>query len=111
MQEFISAGYVDQWQNNSATLQERTRAVFSYVRGIKLNYDSALVTVSGETAHWQSRIVVSGNANEGLYLIQDRVNSLSSPFDLEWRHASWRPWDWKLVRVSNQQLAIPELGD
>jgi hypothetical protein len=38
----------------------------------------------------------------------ERINSLSTPFDLRWRHVSGKPWDWKLIAVSNSQLELPD---
>jgi hypothetical protein len=35
------------------------------------------------------------------------VNKLPSPFELEWRRLSGKPWDWKLVGVSNPACQIP----
>ena len=40
-------------------------------------------------------------------MMNERQNSLSTPFELQWRHVSGKPWDWKLVRVSNPELEIP----
>jgi hypothetical protein len=42
--------------------------------------------------------------------IKHRVNSLSAPFQLQWRRQSSKPWDWKLVRVSNRELKIDSEG-
>jgi hypothetical protein len=30
-----------------------------------------------------------------------------TPFELRWRHESWKPWDWKLVEVHNPELEVP----
>ena len=43
-----------------------------------------------------------------MMLVKERVSSLTTPFDLEWRRMSAKPWDWKLVRVSNAELALPD---
>jgi hypothetical protein len=40
-------------------------------------------------------------------LLKERVNSLATPFELVWRRVSAKPWDWKLVHVSNSTLEIP----
>jgi hypothetical protein len=42
-----------------------------------------------------------------MQLLEERVNRLSTPFELEWHHVSEKPWDWKLVRVSNPAFQIP----
>src|SRR4029453_8207160 len=40
-------------------------------------------------------------------VLHQPVNSLPSPFELEWHHLSGKPWDWKLTRVSNPTFEIP----
>jgi hypothetical protein len=40
-------------------------------------------------------------------VLDQRVNSLPSRFELEWHHLSGKPWDWKLTRVSNPAFEIP----
>ena len=45
--------------------------------------------------------------NDVMELLDERVNSLPAPFELEWHRLSGKPWDWKLVRVSNSAFEIP----
>jgi hypothetical protein len=40
-------------------------------------------------------------------VLDERVNKLPTPFEFEWHHLSGKPWDWKLVRVSNSGFEIP----
>jgi len=40
-------------------------------------------------------------------LLDERVKKLPTPFELEAHHVSGKPWDWKLVRVSNASFEIP----
>jgi len=42
-----------------------------------------------------------------MQLLNERINKLPAPFELEWHHLSRKPWDWKLVRVSNSAFQIP----
>ena len=64
------------------------------------------------TQDWkQAKISVDGDNSEIMALIKERVNPLGSPFELEWHRKSAKPWDWKLVRVSNAELTIPEYVD
>jgi hypothetical protein len=59
--------------------------------------------------YWTARITINGSAGEFAAAIQQRVNSLTAPFELEWRRQSSKPWDWKLVSVRNPALEISEL--
>lgn len=109
--DFIAPDYRDQWQNDRALLVERTRETFRYVRSVKLTAQQPTIHINNGTAHWEAQIIVKGDPGEVMTIIQDRVNSLTTPFDLEWRHFSGKPWDWKLVHVSNPALDIPEFAE
>lgn len=106
--EFIASDYHDQWQNDRATLLKRTRVILIQVRRLGLTSQQSIVRVDEIAGHWQSRIIADGDPSELMLAIKDRVNSLTTPFDLEWRHVSRKPWDWKLVNVTNPELAVPE---
>ena len=67
------------------------------------------IQASGRAGFWRSRIEIQGAENSELaYMVKERVNQLTSPFTLEWKQISAKPWDWKLVRVSNDTLEIPQ---
>jgi hypothetical protein len=40
-------------------------------------------------------------------VLDERINKLPTPFELEWRRFSGKPWDWKLERVINPGFEIP----
>ncbi len=111
VEHMIALNYEDQWHNDRALLLERMRFAFVYAREIKLTPELPIVWTDHGTWHWQSRIKIDGQPGEGLTMIQERVNFLTSPFVLEWQHVSSKPWDWKLVRASNTELAIPEFAE
>jgi hypothetical protein len=104
---FIADDYQDQWGQDHAQVLERTRDVFRYVRGIRLVPGYAMVQAGDGKATWQAKITLEGGDNELGAMIKERVNPLPTPFTFEWRKRSWKPWDWKLVRVSNPGLEIP----
>jgi hypothetical protein len=104
---FIADDYEDQWGQDHALVLERTRDVFRYVRAIRIVPGYAIVQTGDGHATWQAKITIEGGDNELTSMIKERVNPLTTPFLLEWRKRSWKPWDWKLVRVSNSGLEIP----
>jgi hypothetical protein len=105
---FIATGYQDQWENDRARLLERTREVFRYLRNVRITTSEANVRLDNRRAFWSGKITIDGDNNEVMALVKERVNLLGSPFELEWRRIPAKPWDWKLVRVSNPELKIPE---
>jgi hypothetical protein len=104
---FIAADYRDQWGGDRVLVLERMREVLRYVRGLRITAPDAVVNTDHRRAVWVGKITMTGEAGELTAAIQERVNSLGTPFELEWRRNSAKPWDWKLVRVSNPTLEIP----
>jgi len=105
--DFIGSDYQDQWGDDRARVFERMREGFRYVRGVRISAFSVTVRVQRRRAEWMGRIWIDGDEGEAMNLLKERVNSLATPFELEWRRISAKPWDWKLVRVSNSALEIP----
>jgi hypothetical protein len=102
----LGSDYGDQWGNDRERVLDQLREVFRYIRNPRLNAVDPTVTINGKSI-WRARIQVDGEGGEAIAFIKDRINSLTTPFELEWRHVSGKPWDWKLVRVSNPELKIP----
>jgi hypothetical protein len=105
--DFIGNDYQDQWGDDRARVLERAREFFRYLRGFRINCSTATVNVDHRRATWIAKITIEGGEGEVMAEVKERVNSLATPFELEWRRASAKPWDWKLARVSNSDLKIP----
>ena len=104
---FIAADYQDQWGNDRARVLERLREGFRYVRGPRIIASNPSVQVETQRAVWSGKITLYSSDDDVMEVLDQRVNSLQSPFELEWHHLSGKPWDWKLARVSNPAFEIP----
>jgi hypothetical protein len=105
--DFIGSDYEDQWGDDRARVLERMREGFRYVRGARIVVSNPRVEVEERRAVWTSRITVFSSDDDVMELLAQRVNSLPTPFELEWHRLSGKPWDWKLVRVSNPAFELP----
>jgi hypothetical protein len=105
--DFIGDGYRDQWENDRTRLLERMREGFRWVRGSRISAPEAAVQVETPRAIWIGKINVYSSDDGVMQLLDERVNKLPTPFQLDWQHVSGKPWDWKLVRVSNPSFQIP----
>ena len=105
--DFIDSEFTDQWGNDRVLLIERTGEVFGYLRNVRITIVDPTVNIAKDRAAWRSKITIDGDNSEVMALVKERVNSLPTQFELEWRRASSKPWDWKLARVSNPSLEIP----
>jgi len=105
--EFVGNDYRDQWDQDRTRLLERLREGFRWVRGSAITAPNAAVQVETARAIWIGKINVYSSDDGVLQFLDERVNRLPAPFELEWHHVSRKPWDWKLVRVSNRAFEVP----
>lgn len=104
---FIGDDYHDQWDNDRTRLLQRMREGFRWVRGSSITAPNAVVQVETRRAIWVGKIMVYSSDGGVMEVLDESVNKLPTPFELEWRQVSGKPWDWKLVRVSNPAFQIP----
>jgi hypothetical protein len=104
--ELMSNDYRDQWEHDRARVIDRMRDVMKYMHGVRFIHAEPIIRIDDVNAVWIARITVHGSDGEVMALVKDRINSIATPFMLEWRRASKKPWDWKLVRVGNPDLQL-----
>ena len=105
--DFVAADYQDQWGDNRVRVLERLRKGFRYVRGPRIIASNPSVQVENPRAVWRGKIALYSSDDDVMEVLDQRVNSLPSSFELEWHHLSSTPWDWKLAGVSNPAFEIP----
>jgi hypothetical protein len=105
--EFIADDYHDQWNNDRALLLERMRLLLAYSRQTRIAASNVTCKIDNGVGIWRGKILIESDDAELTAAIKERLNSLTKPFELGWRHVSGKPWDWKLIRVSNPELEIP----
>ena len=106
--DLVGNDYQDQWGDDKARLLERMREGFRWVRGSRIIASNPAVQVELRRAIWAGKITVYSSSDDGVMeVLDERINKLHTPFELEWRRLSRQPWDWKLVRVSNAAFEIP----
>ena len=105
--DFIGNDYQDQWGDDRARVLERMREGFRWVRGARIIVSNPSVQNEARRAVWVGKIVLYSSDDDVMELLEQRVNKLPRPFELEWHRLSGKPWDWKLLRVSNSAFEIP----
>ena len=105
--DFVGNDYQDQWGDDRTRVLERMREGFRWVRGSRISAPNSLVQVEARRAIWIGKITLYSSDDGVMEVLDERVNRLPTPFELEWHRVSGKPWDWKLVRVSNSGFEIP----
>lgn len=107
VENFLDPAYADQWEHDRATVVTRLRQVLPYARNLRIHAREVIVRAAEGEGDWRARVTLEAEPNEVSTFIQQRVNTLDAPFELRWRRVSKKPWDWKLVRVTNPALRLP----
>ncbi len=108
--DFIAADYRDDWGHDRAAVTNRLRLVLRCFTSLTIKAARPQVTAASPAGWWSAMIQMEGKGCEFAPEIVTRVNRLQEPFVLHWRQDSWRPWDWKLVRVSNPRLELSNVS-
>jgi hypothetical protein len=104
--EFLAADYHDDWGHDREAIRNRLRLVLRVFSSLTIAASEPQVSADSPVGWWSAKVQIAGTGSEFTPEIISRVNRLTDPFVLHWRHESWRPWDWRLVRVSNPSLEI-----
>jgi RecB family endonuclease NucS len=107
---FFAENYQDQWGHDRAIVLTKLQQVLHYAGNLRIDAQQTIASADGEEGKWIARIRIEADDNEVAAFIKAHVNALEEPFELQWRRQSWKPWDWKLVRVSNSALELPGGG-
>jgi hypothetical protein len=105
--DFLANDYADQWGDDRTLALARMREGFRYARTMRIHALNPVVNVDGRRGVWRAKITIDGDDGEVLAFLRERVNSLATPFELEWSRVSAKPWDWKLASVRNRDLEVP----
>ena len=90
--DFLDEKYQDQWGHDRGVVLSRMREVLHYTRHLRIEAHEAPVSIDQAEGQWRARITVDGDPNDLMALIKERVNSLETPFDLQWQQKSGKPW-------------------
>lgn len=107
LHEFLADDYEDDWGHDKTRVLSRLKQVVPYARNGRLVAREETVQITGSEGEWRARIAIDAEGNELTAPLIGYVNGVSEPWRLQWRRESWKPWDWKLVRVSNPGFEMP----
>jgi hypothetical protein len=108
MAGLMADDYSDRWGHDKATIIDHTKQAFAQF--FILTVESLELHVEEADAIGTARVhvAIKGRGGPLADFVMSRVAELKEPFSFTWRQASWKPWDWKLVRVDQPELEITE---
>ena len=111
VQDLMDPAYADRWGYTRDTGVQAGRQYLGQFFALTVNAQlvSDQLTPDGGTIteHWQ----IDGTGTGLAGMIEEYANQAHAPFVFQWRHRSWKPWDWTLTRVDNAELnlAAPDM--
>jgi hypothetical protein len=109
--EFMAEDYKDSWEQTKPVVLARLPQIFSdFLACGVIAENTSLTWTNGEPAI-QSQIHIVGSGGPIAQLVMEESKHLSEPYSFKWRRQSWKPWDWKLIEVSQPQLRMTDAMD
>jgi hypothetical protein len=106
VRDFMDPAYADRWgytrESGIAEARQWLGQFFALTITAELDHDELDATGGTVTERWK----LDGTGTEAASMIVEHVNAVDTPFVFEWKHASWKPWDWTLTRVDNTALNL-----
>jgi hypothetical protein len=108
MTDMMADDYSDRWGYDKATIVDRSKQAFAQF--FILEVEGSGYEVEEENAIGTARVQISVTGRGGPLadIVMTRAAELKQPFAFTWRQASWKPWDWKLIRVDQPELEVTE---
>jgi hypothetical protein len=106
--EFIDEKYGDRWGHDKTSALSDSREVLGQFFILDLTGESSDCAADGGVGTVVCRLKMAGRGSPLAEAAMDEVNALKTPFTFQWTRQSWKPWDWKLTRVDNPQLNVPQ---
>lgn len=108
MADIMANDYSDRWGHDKATVGEHTRQVFAQFFVLTVQGTDLEVEEADAVGTVRVQIAIKGRGGPLADIVIARVAELKEPFAFTWRQGSWKPWDWKLIRVDQPELEITE---
>lgn len=108
MAAMLAADYRDRWGHERAGVMARSREVFGQFATLTIGREKSVDRAASGTWFLSEKIRMRGLGGPLAMAAREIVNALHEPFVTEWRHRSWKPWDWELKSVAQPEIELPE---
>ncbi len=111
VEALIDPAYADRWGYTRESGIREARQWLGQFFALTVTAEPAGDQWTADGGTVTERWSIDGTGAEGAEMVKENVNALHAPFVFQWRHGSWKPWDWTLVRVDNPELNLsgPEM--
>jgi len=105
LEELISDSYKDQWGFSKKDLLIALRDMRRAFTTVEATPEVIVVHARKEDGAFSTVIRIDG-IGYGAEEVKSEINTITTPFVFHWRKEGPKPWDWGLVRVTNDGLDL-----
>jgi len=106
LETYLADDYVDEWGNNRARTLELAQQGFQYFLVLEITPVDPEFTLQGREAEVRTKFDLVGRGRGPAQIVLKEAGKLQEPFVLVWRQESWKPWDWRLISMSQPELKL-----
>jgi hypothetical protein len=108
--DMLDSNYSDRWGYTREKGIQEARQWLGQFFALTVTAEPVSDQLTADGGTITERWKIDGTGTEGASMVKDYVNGVQTPFVFQWKHASWKPWDWTLVRVDNAGLDLSDSG-
>lgn len=106
MQEFLADNYADRWGHDKEFVRREMREVFRQFLFLTVQNETLSCQIEGPIGTTQTCVKILGSGGPVAQMVIEKVNELREPFTFSWAKQSWKPWDWRLIRIEQAELNL-----
>ena len=100
----VADDYRDQWGFDREESVRLASEVLGQFLALKIDCEALRSSRQGDAALVETRLRLRGRGNAVGEALMQRANDLQDDFRFAWRRESWKPWSWKLVSLSQNEI-------
>ncbi len=108
--DLMAPEYKDRWGFDRERVVRESREALSQFFALEIKAERPVMEVAEGKATVVATLRIKGSGTVVAEYIESEVNTWEDPFTFEWRRMSWKPWDWKLVRVDHPRVDPAQYG-
>jgi hypothetical protein len=109
LEQLISADYSDDWQLNAADLLDGLSDARGQFLTLSIAPEAEVWGKNGNSALYEAKLALAGKPiGPGGGEILTRTARFRKPFRFSWEKENAWPWGWKLRRIVQEELRVPE---
>ena len=107
IEAMMAPDYRDAWNADPATAIDEARQLFSHFFALQIAALEPLhVTEEQDQWHAAGAVGIFGSGTPVAHAVMDETREAKGPFVFRWRKSGTWPWQWSLVAVGHEGLAV-----